>query len=197
MILYLPRKIMKPEEFVNSIVNGIGSIVPPILILILSWSLGGVCREMIGTGQFISGFINNTNLPLGFLPFLLFAVAAVMSFAMGSSWGTFGLLIPIVTMICTETSAAPLLIPVLGATLAGSVYGDHCSPISDTTVLSSTGAECVHIRHVETQLPYATLVAAVCAIGYLMIGFNVSIWFSVGISIVILIGALLLLNKKN
>ena len=116
---------------------------------------------------------------------------------MGSSWGTFGLLIPIVTMICTDTSAAAYLIPVLGATLAGSVYGDHCSPISDTTVLSSTGAQCAHINHVETQLPYATLVAIVCAIGYLMIGFNVNVWVSVGISMAILIGTLLILNKKN
>ncbi|MCQ2512616.1 MAG: Na+/H+ antiporter NhaC family protein, partial [Lachnospiraceae bacterium] len=159
LFLYLPRKLMKPKEFINSIVSGIGSIVPPMLILILSWSLGGVCREMIGTGQFISGFLNNVNLPFGFLPFLLFVVAALMSFSMGTSWGTFGLLIPIVTMICAVEGAAPLLIPALGATLAGSVYGDHCSPISDTTILSSTGAECVHIRHVATQLPYANLVA--------------------------------------
>lgn len=151
---------------------------------------------MIGTGQFISGFINNVNLPFGFLPFLLFVVAALMSFAMGSSWGTFGLLIPIVTMICATENAAPLLIPTLGATLAGSVYGDHCSPISDTTILSSTGSECVHIRHVETQLPYATLVAIVCAVGYLMIGFHLNIWISIAISVAVLIGALLVLNKK-
>lgn len=196
-ILYLPRKLMKPKEFVDSVVNGIGSIIPPMLILILSWSLGGVCREMIGTGQFISGFISNVKLPFGFLPFLLFVVAALMSFAMGSSWGTFGLLIPIVTMICATEAAAPLLIPALGATLAGSVYGDHCSPISDTTILSSTGSQCVHIRHVETQLPYATLAAIVCAVGYLMIGFNLNIWISIAICCALLIGSILVLNKKK
>ncbi len=197
MILYLPRKIMKPKEFSGAIVNGIGSIIPPMLILILSWSLGGVCREMIGTGQFISGFITKTNLPLDFLPLVLFVVAALMSFAMGSSWGTFGLLIPIVTMICGTSKTDSLLISVLGATLAGSVYGDHCSPISDTTVLSATGSGSVHIRHVETQLPYSTLVAIICAIGYLMIGFHMNIWISVGICIVILIGLLQILNKTS
>lgn len=171
LILYLPRKLMKPKEFMECIVSGIGNIVPPMLILILSWSLGGVCRQLIGTGVFISGFVSETSLPLGFLPFIIFVISALMSFSMGTSWGTFGMLIPIITMICETESAAPLLIPALGATLAGSVYGDHCSPISDTTILASTGADCKHIRHVETQLPYATLVAAVCAVGYLIAGF--------------------------
>jgi len=170
MFLYLPRKIMTPNAFIKAIVSGIGSIVPPMLILVLSWSLGGVCRQMIGTGIFISGFVSTSELPLSLLPFFIFIIASLMSFSMGTSWGTFGMLIPIVTMICSVPSAAPLLVPTLGATLAGSVYGDHCSPISDTTILSSTGADCPHIQHVETQLPYATLVAGLCAIGYLIMG---------------------------
>ena len=171
MFLYLPRKIMTPNAFIKAIVSGIGSIVPPMLILVLSWSLGGVCRQMIGTGIFISGFVSTSELPLSLLPFFIFIIASLMSFSMGTSWGTFGMLIPIVTMICSVSSAAPLLVPTLGATLAGSVYGDHCSPISDTTILSSTGADCPHIQHVETQLPYATLVAGLCAVGYLIMGF--------------------------
>ena len=170
LLLYIPRKIMAPKAFMEAIVHGIGSIVPPMLILVLSWSLGGVCRQMIGTGIFISGFVSTAELPLGFLPFLIFIIAALMSFSMGTSWGTFGMLIPIVTMICSVPGAAHLLVPALGATLAGSVYGDHCSPISDTTILSSTGADCPHINHVETQLPYATLVAGLCAVGYLVMG---------------------------
>ena len=125
---------------------------------------------MIGTGIFISGFVSTTEMSLGLLPFLIFIIAALMSFSMGTSWGTFGMLIPIVTMICSAPGAAHLLVPALGATLAGSVYGDHCSPISDTTILSSTGADCPHINHVETQLPYATLVAGLCAVGYLVMG---------------------------
>lgn len=197
LVLYLPRRLMTPKEFVGSIVEGIRNIVPPMLILILSWSLGGVCRQLIGTGAFISGFVSSGNLPLGFLPFLLFVIAALMSFSMGSSWGTFGMLIPIVTMICGTEGAEFYLIPALGATLAGSVYGDHCSPISDTTILSSTGAECEHIRHVETQLPYATLVAIVCALGYLIIGFTLTPWISLAVGIVGLIVAILVLSRRN
>ncbi len=191
MLLYLPRRIMKPKEFIDCIVNGIGSIVPPMLILILSWSLGGVCRQLIGTGVFISGFVNGSDLPMGFLPFLIFIIAALMSFSMGTSWGTFGMLIPIVTMICETGPAAGLLIPALGATLAGSVCGDHCSPISDTTILASTGADCKHIRHVETQLPYAMLVAVVCAIGYLIAGFMKTPVIALIVEAVLLVGVIM------
>ena len=197
MILYLPRKLMSPKEFIDAIVSGIGSIVPPMLILILSWSLGGVCRQMIGTGEFISGFVEASNLPLNLLPFLIFVIAALMSFSMGTSWGTFGMLIPIVTMICSTEGAGSLLIPALGATLAGSVYGDHCSPISDTTILASTGASCQHIRHVETQLPYATFVAVICAIGYLIAGFMLSPWLALAVQAVLLVSAILFLNRRE
>jgi len=195
LLLYLPRRLMTAKEFISSIVEGIGRIVPPMLILILSWSLGGVCRQLIGTGVFISGFVSTANLPLGFLPVLIFVIAALMSFSMGTSWGTFGMLIPIVTMICQADGAGAYLIPALGATLAGSVYGDHCSPISDTTILSSTGSECPHIRHVETQLPYATLVAVVCAVGYLISGLTGTPWVALGVCVVLLVGAVLLLSR--
>ena len=197
MLLYLPRRLMTAKEFIDSIVGGISNIVPPMLILILSWSLGGVCRQLIGTGVFISGFVSTSQLPLGFLPVLIFVIAALMSFSMGTSWGTFGMLIPIVTMICEAEGAGAFLIPALGATLAGSVYGDHCSPISDTTILSSTGAECEHIRHVETQLPYATLVAVVCVVGYLIAGFTSTPWLSLIAGIVLLIAVIFVLNKVN
>ncbi len=196
-VMYIPRNIMKPKAFVEAIVSGIGSIVPPMLILIMSWTLGGVCREMIGTGEFISNFVSAAHLPLGMLPFLVFVIAAIMSFSMGTSWGTFGMLIPIVTMICSASGGSGLLIPALGATLAGAVYGDHCSPISDTTILASTGAQCAHIRHVETQIPYATLVAVVCAVGYLIIGFTHTPWIGLGVGIALLFGALVILNGRD
>jgi len=194
-ILYVPRKIMKKREFVSSIVSGIGSIIPPMLILILSWSLGGVCRQMIGTGEFISSFISSSHLAFALLPFIVFVIAALMSFSMGTSWGTFGMLIPIVTMICSVSGAQKYLVPVLGATLAGSVYGDHCSPISDTTILSSTGAQCEHIRHVETQIPYATLVAVFCALGYLIIGFTNMPWIGLAVGAALMTGTFFFLSK--
>ena len=195
-LMYIPRKLMTARAFISNIVNGIGEIVPPMLILILSWSLGGVCRQLIGTGVFISGFVSSTNLPLGLLPMLIFIISALMSFSMGTSWGTFGMLIPIITMICAGEGASAYLIPSLGATLAGSVYGDHCSPISDTTILSSTGAACEHIRHVETQLPYATLVAILCGIGYLITGFTHTPWISIAVCLVLLVTAVLVLNQR-
>ncbi len=194
-VLYIPRKLMSAKQFISYIVEGIGNIVPPMLILILAWSLGGVCRQLIGTGVFISGFVSNSNFPLGFLPVIIFIIAAFMSFSMGTSWGTFGMLIPIVTMICSADGAGVYLVPALGATLAGSVYGDHCSPISDTTILSSTGAECPHIRHVETQLPYATLVAVICGIGYLISGFLLNPWVSIVVGIILIILAVNVLNR--
>ena len=196
-VLYIPRRLMTPKEFVDGIVGGISNIVPPMLILVLSWSLGGVCRQLIGTGIFISGFVSSTNLPLGLLPFLIFIVAALMSFSMGTSWGTFGMLIPIVTMICATDGAGAYLVPTLGATLAGSVYGDHCSPISDTTILASTGADCKHIRHVETQLPYATLVAVICAVGFLISGFTLVPWAALAVCAALLIITLMILNRRD
>jgi Na+/H+ antiporter NhaC len=196
-LLYIPRKLMKPREFIEGIVSGVGSIIPPMLILILSWSLGGVCRQLIGTGIYISDFVSTSNLPLGFLPFLIFVIAALMSFSMGTSWGTFGMLIPIITMICEAPGAEAFLVPALGATLAGSVYGDHCSPISDTTILASTGADCKHIRHVETQLPYATLVAVVCAVGYLIAGLMKSPWVALPVEAVLLVAAIFILSRQS
>ena len=196
-VMYIPRKIMKAKEFIESIVSGIGSIIPPMLILILSWSLGGVCRQMIGTGEFISSFVSGSNLPFDLLPFLIFVIAALMSFSMGTSWGTFGMLIPIVTMICAAAGGESMLIPALGATLAGSVYGDHCSPISDTTILASTGAQCEHIKHVETQIPYATMVAIICAVGYLIVGFTHMPWIGLAVGVVLMAGAMFVLSKTG
>ena len=115
----------------------------------------------------------------------------------GFATSLLGVLIPIVTMICAADGAGRLLIPTLGATLAGSVYGDHCSPISDTTILASTGAACEHIRHVETQLPYATLVAVVCAIGYLIAGFTLTPWIALAVCAALLVGVLFVLNRRD
>ena len=183
LVLYLPRKIMTAQEFVTGILDGIKTMIPPLAILILAWALGGVCREMIGTGNFVSQVVSGGRLSMSLIPAIVFAVAAFLSFSMGTAWGTFGILLPIVSMICAGPEGAAVLIPSLGATLAGSVYGDHCSPISDTTILASTGAQCDHLRHVETQLPYATLVAAVCFVGYLAAGFARNPWITIAVSL--------------
>lgn len=187
MLLYIPRKIMSLREFMTGVIDGIKTMIPALTILILAWALGGVCREMIGTGVFVSHFVTAAKLPFSLLPAIVFLVAAFLSFSMGTAWGTFGILLPIVSMLCVGTEGAAILIPALGATLAGSVYGDHCSPISDTTILASTGAQCDHLRHVETQLPYATLVAGVCFAGYLVAGFVRDPWITMTVSVILLL----------
>lgn len=200
MLMYIPRKLMSLREFMEGVIDGIKTMIPALTILILAWALGGVCREMIGTGLFVSHFVTTANLSLSFLPAIVFAVAAFLSFSMGTAWGTFGILLPIVSMICAGTEGAAVLIPALGATLAGSVYGDHCSPISDTTILASTGAQCEHLRHVETQLPYATLVAVVCFAGYLVAGFARNSWITIAASVLLLLlafGVIYQLEKRK
>lgn len=197
---YIPRRIMNLREFMTGIIDGIKTMIPALTILILAWALGGVCREMIGTGIFVSKFVTGANLSLSLLPAVVFAVAAFLSFSMGTAWGTFGILLPIVSMICVGPEGEAVLIPSLGATLAGSVFGDHCSPISDTTILASTGAQCEHLMHVETQLPYAMLVAAVCFAGYLVAGFVRNPWITVAVSVLLLflvMGGMMLHQKRR
>lgn len=194
MIMYIPRKLVSFKDFMNGITQGVKYMVTAIVILVFAWSLSGVCREMIGTGQFVSSIVKNSSIPMELIPAIIFLVAAFLSFSMGTAWGTFGILIPIVSMICTGNDGASILIPALGATLAGSVYGDHCSPISDTTILSSTGANCPHIKHVETQIPYATLVASVCFFGYLIAGFTKNPWISLTVSIIALFACFAVIN---
>ena len=193
-LLYIPRKLLTFRGFMAGITQGVKSMVSAVMILVFAWSLSGVCRGMLGTGEFVSGLVSSSNISLALLPAIIFAVAAFLSFSMGTAWGTFGILIPIVTMICAGNEGASILIPALGATLAGSVYGDHCSPISDTTILSSTGAKCEHISHVSTQMPYATLVAGVCFVGYLVAGLVRNPWITLVVSVALLFGSFAVIN---
>jgi len=194
LVLYIPRKLMTFRNFMDGVTTGAKYMVSAIMILVFAWSLSGVCREMIGTGEFVSGLVKSSDISLGFMPVLVFLVASFLSFSMGTAWGTFGILIPIVSMICVGAEGAAVLIPALGATLAGSVFGDHCSPISDTSILSSTGANCNHIGHVETQIPYACLVAGICVPGYLVAGFVGNPWLPLAVSLVCLAVAIAVIS---
>ncbi|GEK46027.1 tetracycline efflux Na+/H+ antiporter family transporter Tet(35) [Bisbaumannia pacifica] len=148
---------------------GLGTMWPAIQILILAWLLTGLIGEL-GTGAYLAGLVEGVLAP-HWLPILLFLLGGLMAFATGTSWGTFGILLPIAGDLAAATDLA-MLLPMLGAVLAGAVFGDHCSPISDTTILSSTGAACHHIDHVITQLPYAGLGALVSLAGYLVVGLS-------------------------
>ena len=205
-LLYIPRKTISFRGFMDGIVKGVKSMVPAIMILTLAWSLSGICRDMIGTGPFVADLVSQMasssgNLVFRLLPAIVFALAAFLSFSMGTAWGTFGILLPIVIPICTAAPAGmTVLLPTIGATLAGSVYGDHCSPISDTTILSSAGAKCSHLLHVSTQIPYATFVAAICFVGYLVAGLCANVWLPLLVSFALLFGTTFLISriqKKN
>ncbi|WP_407923579.1 Na+/H+ antiporter NhaC family protein [Alteribacter lacisalsi] len=146
---------------------GVKSMLPAIYILIFAWTIIEIIGEL-GTGAYLAEIVND-NMNLAFLPVVLFIIAGFMAFTTGTSWGTFGIMLPIAGEIAVQTDPT-LLLPVLAAVLAGAIFGDHCSPISDTTILSSTGAGSHHIDHVNTQLPYALLVGAVTIAGFLVIG---------------------------
>ena len=193
--MFLPRKLTTLEGFVEGISEGVRSMVGAIMILVLAWSLGGLCRHMLGTGEFVSGVLNGLGVGLTLLPAIIFLVAAFIGFAMGTSWGTIALILPIVIGVFPTDD--PLFLVAVGSTLAGAVYGDHISPISDTTILSSAGAKCNHLRHVATQIPYATLVMVTCFIGYIVAGFTGNPWISLALGAAIIVVAVITLHKLN
>lgn len=193
--MFLPRGLATLSGFVESISEGVRSMVGAIMILVLAWSLGGCCRYMLGTGDFVSSFLNSLGVSLAILPCIIFLVAGFIGFAMGTSWGTIALILPIVVGVFNEGD--PLFLVAVGATLAGAVYGDHISPISDTTILSSAGAKCNHLRHVATQLPYATTVMVVCFVCYIVAGFTGNPWISLVLGAVLIVVAVKILHKSN
>ena len=192
-IMFLPRKLMSLGGFVEGMSEGVRSMIGAIMILVLAWSLGGTCRYLLGTGDFVAGFLNGLGVGLDLLPLVLFLVTAFIGFAMGTSWGSIALVMPIVVGVFAADD--PLFLVAVGATLAGSVYGDHISPISDTTILSSAGAKCNHLRHVATQIPYATTVMVIAAVGYLVAGFTKTPWISLIGGLVLVAVAAIVLHK--
>lgn len=151
---------------------GIKSMLPAVYILLFAWTIADLIGRL-ETGKYMAGIVESSNINISFLPVLLFVIAGIMAFSTGTSWGSFGILLPIAGDIVATTDAT-LLLPAMAAVLAGAVFGDHCSPISDTTILSSTGAGCNHMDHVMTQLPYALISALIAGIGFLIIGFTES-----------------------
>ncbi|EGR2798412.1 Na+/H+ antiporter, partial [Vibrio navarrensis] len=162
-------------EIVRTLWIGAKSMFGAILILVFAWTIGSVIGDM-KTGSYLSTMAQG-NIDSHWLPVILFLLSGLMAFSTGTSWGTFGIMLPIAGDMAGATDIA-LMLPMLSAVLAGSVFGDHCSPISDTTILSSTGARCNHIDHVATQLPYALAVALVSCIGFVALGMTASVTLS-------------------
>ncbi|MBM7097003.1 Na+/H+ antiporter NhaC family protein [Bacillus sp. H-16] len=170
------------KDFGVGLWAGVKSMLPAIYILIFAWTIIEIIGEL-GTGAYLAEVVND-NMNLAYLPVVLFLIAGFMAFTTGTSWGTFGIMLPIAGEIAAQTDVT-LLLPVLAAVLAGAIFGDHCSPISDTTILSSTGAGSHHIDHVLTQLPYAVLVAVIASAGFLVIGFTGSFLAAIAASLVV------------
>lgn len=191
-ILYIPKKKVSSTKFVPVFFNGVGKMVTAVLILILAWSVGEVI-EQLETGIFLSELVQD-RVPLWTIPLILFLLACAMAFATGTSWGTFAIMIPIGVSIIGAIHPEWIL-PVVGAVLAGSVFGDHCSPISDSTILSSIGAECNLMDHVTTQIPYALTAAAASGIGYIVFGLTSQVYIGLAVATASLIIILLVLRQ--
>ena len=167
-LLYVPRKVISFSDFCSSFTNGFKAMTPAILILCMAWTLSGVCSDdYLNIGGFVSSVVNTESAVGGLLPMLFYLISVGLAFATGTSWGTFGILIPNAIAVFGNGN---MLVICVASILSGAVCGDHISPISDTTILSSAGADCKHIDHVSTQMPYALLVAACSFVGFLVSG---------------------------
>ena len=199
-IYFLLRDVLTFQEFTECIPEGFKAMIAPILILTMAWTLSGM-TNLLGAKVFVADFVAGSAQALqGFLPVIIFIVAAFLAFATGTSWGTFSILIPIVIGVFPS---GQMMVISIASCLAGAVCGDHCSPISDTTIMASAGGHCEHVNHVSTQLPYALTVAAVCLVGYLVIGVLQAIglaalsWVALPVEIALLIGTLFVIRTRT
>ena len=201
IIYYVARKSFSFREAMGCVPEGFKAMVPAIMILIFAWSLNSI-TSYLGADLYVAGLIENSAKGLQmFLPAVIFLIGVGLSFATGTSWGTFGILIPIVLKAFPWSAGNPISIVCVAACMAGAVCGDHCSPISDTTIMSSAGAQCEHVNHVSTQLPYAMTAAVVSAIGYLLAGIfavkNIPPVVALPFAILFMIIVVMALGKKT
>ncbi|MFI3257312.1 MAG: Na+/H+ antiporter NhaC family protein [Spirochaetales bacterium] len=197
-IYYLARRLMNLTGASEAMRNGIKSMIPALIILAMAWAIGTIIKSSpadggLGLGLFLSQVVIASGFPLWIIPAIVFVLSAVIAFATGTSWGTFGIMIPLVMPIATglavgqgfaQAELTNIAFICISAVLGGAVFGDHASPISDTTILSSTGASCPHLEHVATQLPYALFIAAISFLGFLAGGFFMNAFVAWGVVLV-------------
>ena len=208
MVFFMVRRSMKFTELMDCLPEGFKQMVPAILILCLAWTIGDVTKAL-GAPEFVAGIVSGFGDSLhNFLPAVVFLIASFLGFATGTSWGTFSILLPIVIPVFAGVDATALTVADIGpghdilmiaiaATLGGAVMGDHCSPISDTTIMASSGAQCYHLNHVATQLPYAVTVAAVCFVNYILAGIIQNVVINLVIAVVSMAVVLFIIGKIN
>lgn len=195
LIFYIARRVMSLSECMECIPDGFKAMVPAILILTFAWTLKAM-TDSLGAADYVAGIMSSgAESFMNFLPAIIFVIGCFLAFATGTSWGTFGVLIPIVVAVFAGSDETMMIISI-SACMAGAVCGDHCSPISDTTIMASAGAQCNHINHVNTQLPYAVTVAAVSFVSYILAGFMKSV-IVLPIAIVLMIVVLMVIRKMT
>ena len=194
-VIYLvARKVISFKTAMDAIPKGFCAMVPAVIILVFAWTLGGITRGMLGADIFVKTAIGASAEALSsFLPAVIFLIAYFLAFATGTSWGTFGILLPIV--ITVFAGGGEIMVIAMSACLAGAVCGDHCSPISDTTIMASAGAQCNHVNHVSTQLPYALTVAGVSTVTYILAGFIRNWMIVLPIGIVLMVATLFVIKS--
>jgi len=194
VVLYMVRRVLSFSDIMSCLPDGFKAMVPAILILTFAWTLKAM-TDSLGAAEYVAAIVKaGSNGILAILPAIIFLVGCLLAFATGTSWGTFGILIPIVVEAFQGTNETMMIISI-SACMAGAVCGDHCSPISDTTIMASAGAQSNHINHVNTQLPYAITAAAVSFVTYIIAGFVQNAWIVLPIGIVLMIGTLLVINS--
>lgn len=195
LIFYLVRRVLSLNECMACVPEGFKAMVPAILILTFAWSLKAM-TDSLGAADYVAGIMSSSASSLmDFLPAIIFVIGCFLGFATGTSWGTFGVLIPIVVAVFAGSDETMMIISI-SACMAGAVCGDHCSPISDTTIMASAGAQCNHINHVNTQLPYAITVAAVSFVSYIIAGFIQNV-IALPIAVALMIAVLLVIRKMT
>lgn len=195
-VFYMIRRTITFAQFTDCIAEGFKVMVPAILILSFAWTISGVTNDLLGAKYYVEALMTSSASSMQvILPAVIFVVSAALAFATGTSWGTFGILIPIVVGVFGVDGGTILTIS-MSACLGGAVCGDHCSPISDTTILASTGAQCFHLNHVRTQLPYAVVVAVVSCVSYMIAGFVQNVYLSLAIALALMTVTLLMIGKK-
>ena len=200
IIYYVARRSFSFRDAMGCVPEGFKAMVPAIMILVFAWSLKNM-TSFLGADVYVAGVIEGSAKGLQmFLPAVIFLIGCGLSFATGTSWGTFGILIPIVLEAFPWSAGNPISIVCVAACMAGAVCGDHCSPISDTTIMSSAGAQCEHVNHVSTQLPYALTCAAVSAVGYLIAGIfavnSIPAVIALPLGLIMMIVVTIVLGKK-
>lgn len=194
-ILYLPRKIVTPKQFLDGLVQGFVNMVPATLILTFAWTLSGICgADYLNAGGFVARAVSEHSVPFVIMPALFFVISLLLAFSTGTSWGTFAILLPITVAIFGDVDST-LMVMTAAAVLGGSVCGDNISPISDTTILSSTGAGCDHINHVSTQLQYGVLAAVATVIAYVVGGMTENTYISLAIGAVMITAVCLIMEN--